>query len=236
MIMPSDIEYKETKQIMLGKSFMNPEFDELAKFIDVTFGVKTINIIYDTIGKEKRPRLNICFETTKEAQSFNINSGHINYDKIKQNLISKKFREILLSENAIKKKESFNFFRNSKKEKYNTENVWVCYSAFEPVARIECNEKITQENITKLKNEINNKDIWEISRAFASITFFMYREEQVKYYENSDQRKIWTDKYFELLKQHDEFDYFKRDKLNIFLDSKENFDKNYQSNWFYYYK
>ena len=73
MIMPSDKEYKATKQIMLGYNIMNPDFNELANFIDQTFGVKTINIIYDTIDKEKRPRLNICFEFQWEKQCFNEN-------------------------------------------------------------------------------------------------------------------------------------------------------------------
>ena len=29
--------------------------------------------------------------------------------------------------------------------------------------------------------------------------------------------------------------YFKKNSYSIYLDNKENFDKNYQSNWFYYY-
>ena len=58
MIMPSDKEYIATKQIMLGKANMNPDFVELANFINQTFNVKPINILYDTIDKEKRPRLN----------------------------------------------------------------------------------------------------------------------------------------------------------------------------------
>ena len=49
--MPSDKDYKETKQIMLGKKVMQPEFKPLAEWIDKTYGVKTINIFYDTIDK-----------------------------------------------------------------------------------------------------------------------------------------------------------------------------------------
>ncbi|MDR2929130.1 MAG: hypothetical protein LBV41_13170, partial [Cytophagaceae bacterium] len=59
---------------------------------------------------------------------------------------------------------------------------------------------------------------------------------QLKFYEKSPLKKEWADKYREILRQHDEFGYYKRGRFNIYLDSKENFDKNYNSNWWYYYK
>lgn len=74
------------------------------------------------------------------------------------------------------------------------------------------------------------------SRAFGEPTFFLYTDEQVKHYENSDMRKEWANRYFDLLAPYDEFGYFTREKFNIFLDSKENFDTNYSGNWYYYYK
>ncbi len=57
MIMPYDADYLETKQIMLGEAVMKKEFLPLAEWVDETFGVKTINIVYDTIEEGKRPRL-----------------------------------------------------------------------------------------------------------------------------------------------------------------------------------
>ena len=88
----------------------------------------------------------------------------------------------------------------------------------------------------QLKTELNCKDLWEISRCFSGTTFFLFTDEQLKQYENSETRKVWADKYFDLLEPYNEFGYFKRDNFNIYLDSKENFDNNYESNWYYYYK
>lgn len=234
--MPSDKEYKATKQIMLGKTTMDTDFVELANFIDTTFGVRTINIIYDTIDKEKRPRLNICFEFEREKQSFNENNGHFNFDNNKQKVIADKFKQTLKKQQIVKKKGLFDFFTKSQTEKYKTDNIWVFYSAFEPIAKIEANENIPQSKVAQLKNELDNKALWEISRAFSGSTFFLYTDEQAKCYENSETRKIWADKYFDLLEPYNEFGYFKRDNFNIYLDSKENFDNNYESNWYYYYK
>lgn len=235
MIMPSDKEYKETKQIMLGKSNMNPDFRKLADDIDQTFKVKTINIIYDTIVKEKIPRLNICFEFEHEKQSFNEENA-INFDRRKQKLIADKFKQSITEQGLIKKKRFFEFFSKPDSEKYKTENIWIYYSAFEPIAKIETIESISQDKIDQLKSDLKCKELWEISRCFSGTTFFVYTDEQVKQYENSEIEKLWAEKYFEILEPYNEFEYFKRDKFYIYLDSKENFDNNYESNWFYYYK
>lgn len=234
--MPSDKEYKATKQIMLGKTTMNPDFRQLADFIDQTFGVKTINIIYDTIDKEKRPRLNICFEFEREKQSFNENSGHFNFDSKKQKIIADMFKQTLKEQKIVKGKGLFDFLTKPQNEKYKTGNVWVFYSAFEPIARIEANESVPQDKVVQIKKELDNEELWEISRAFSGTTFFLYSDEQVKRYENSETRKVWADKYFDILEPYNEFGYFKREKFNVYLDSKENFDNNYESNWYYYYK
>lgn len=233
--MYSDKQYKATKQIMLGKSKMNSEFRQLAYFIDKTFGVKTINIIYDSFGKDKRPRLNICFEYQKEKQIFYDTDG-LNFDSKKQKTIAGKFREILKEQGIITKKSFWGLFSETKNTNYKFENIWIFYSAFEPIAKAEANEKIPQEKVVELKTQIANKDIWEISRCFSGTTFFLYTEEQVKFYENSELIKEWSKKYHDLLEQYDEFGYFEQNSFTINLDSKENFDKNYQSNWFYYYK
>ena len=236
MITPSDKEYKATKQIMLGKATINFDFRQLADFIDQTFGVKTINIIYDTFGKEKQPRLNICFEFEREKQSFNDDNGNFNFDNKKQKIIVNKFKQTLKEQKIIEKKGFFVFFTKTKNEKYKTDNVWVCYSAFEPIARHEAIDNIPESKVIQLKKELDNKYLWEISRAFGGTTFFLHTDEQVKLYENSETRKVWASKYFNILEQYNEFGYFKRDMFNIYLDSKENFDRNYESNWYYYYK
>ena len=214
MIRPSDKEYQETKKIILGKEEMNPDFKPLANFIDDTFNVKVVNIIYDTIGTGQ-PRLNICFEFEHESQRFNMKSKpYTNFDRKKQQMIAEKFTQL------------------TDKEKYKAKGVFVIYSAFQPVAMIEATEKISLE---KFQKQLNNKDIWTISRLFTGVTFFLYTDEQVKTYESSPIKKVWADRYFDLLKKYDKFGYFHREKFDIYLDSKENFDNNYNSNWMYYY-
>ena len=233
--MPSDKEYKLTKQIMLGRLTIPKEFKILADWIDKKFDVKTINLYYDKI-EDGRPRLGVYFEKEEEANIFLEDGAFTNYDSTKQRQISDKLKEILDEQGLLKKNIFFDFFRSNNDKKYETENIWIYTSAFEPIARIEANESVPQDNVIQLKSKIKCKDLWEISRCFSKTTFFLYTDEQVKQYENSETRKIWTEKYFDILEPYNEFGYFERDKYRINLDSKENFDNNYESNWYYYYK
>ena len=214
---------------MLGQKTMNPDFKDLADWIDKTYDVRTINIIYDTFiaARRKQSRLQICFEFERERLIFRDDT-RINFDTDKQTAIATKFKEILRMKNGLT-----GFIRSSR---YVTDNILIVFSAFKPVARIEANEKIPQEKVKDLQKELDNPDLWLISKAFGGVTFFLYLDDQVRKYEGSKIKKDWTDKYFDLLERYDEFKYFKRKGFSINLDSKENFDKNYESNWYYYYK
>ena len=92
MIMPSDKEYTQNKRIILGTDKMKPEFVPLADWIDKTYDVKTINIIYDTLDN-KTPRIQICFEYEEEKNKF-LTHDISYFDKSKQKAIGQKFTEI----------------------------------------------------------------------------------------------------------------------------------------------
>jgi hypothetical protein len=229
--MPSDKEYKWTKLIMQARATINQDFKPLADWIDKTFDVKTVNIIYDSIDNGRRPRLQINFEHYSEEAKFRAESGY-GYDEEKQNAIAKAFENSLFHE-GISRGGIFNLF--SKKSKYTAKNIWVIFSSFEPIARIEANESIPQDKVQQLKQDLNIKEIWEISRCFSGTTFFFYTDKQVAENSNNGMKKFLAEKYFEILKPYDEFNYFKKETFSVNLDSKENFDNNYESNWYYYY-
>jgi hypothetical protein len=49
-------------------------------------------------------------------------------------------------------------------------------------------------------------------------------------------RKVYAEEYARLVEPYDEFGYLKQAGIAVYFDSKENFDTNYESNWYYYYK
>lgn len=233
--MPSDKEYTQTKRIMLGTDKMKPEFVPLAEWIDKTYYVKTINIIYDKLDN-KTPRIQICFEYEKEKNKF-LTHDISYFDKSKQKAIGQKFTEIINHQGLSRNNSSIsNIFGLNKNGIYLTDNVFVIYGAFEPVAKLEATYKITQKQTEEFIKSFDNKDIWTISLGFTIPTFFMFTDEKVKEYDKPKIKSMWADKYYDFVKPFDEFNYFKRADIQVYIDSKENFDNNYESNWYYYYK
>lgn len=225
MLTPSSSEYAQTKQILLGKAQMPPELRPLADWIDETFGVQVINIWRDTIDNGTKPRLGIIFEREQESDSFHNKDPYSGWNEKKQNRIAARYRELLQENPEL-----------HSQDPYRMNPAWVYFAAFKPAAITEINEDVPAEQVNELLRQINNPDIWHIARAFGGAGFFVYTDAQLKKYKESAERKQWADAYFTLLKFYDEFGYLERDKFDIYLDSKENFDTNYQSNWYYYYK
>lgn len=230
MVTSADKSFIETRQIKLGNANMDERFVPLADWIEATYQVKPLNIIFDVVEDGKLPRLEICFEYKEDTQTFY--TTYYNFDKNKQKAIIKKFNE-LVSGNA-------DSYLNTVKRwldlPYPADNLFVIYSAFAPIAMSAAHDSITNEELAQLKQKLNDPNLWHISRSFGVAAFFLYTDKQLKQYKESALRKEWTDSYFDLVKKYDEFDYIKRVQFEIYLDSKENFDNNYQSNWYYYYK
>ncbi len=234
MMMPDDKVYQETKEIKLGMSEIKLEFRPLADWIDKTFNVKTLNIFYDLIEEDDTPRLEICFENQWEVDKFRDADG-CNYDSVKQEAILKKFKETLKDQKIISDSGFFSFLRKKVYPKYRLDNLLVVYAEFKSIAKSEVISSIPREQVEFLKADLSNPDIWAIESSFERTTLFLFTDEQVKKYKNSKDHKTWNERYFELIIKQDQFGYFIRDSFSIALDSKENFDKNYSSNWYHYY-
>ncbi len=234
MILPSDKDYKVTKSIKLGKRVLESPFYELAQWIKSKFDVVVLNVYYDTIKPENRPRLNIVFEFQNDNTKFN--NGHLGcYNEEKQKIIANKFNE-LVRHSGVKEKKWYQRTLNSSDNRFNTKNIWVTFSSFESIAKQEVGGKILETDIKKLKEKLNDMNIWEISNFSGYLTLFFYTDDQVLKSNHTDIAQRLREEYYEIIRQYNEFNYFTKDNLQISFDSKENFDKNYESNWFYYYK
>jgi hypothetical protein len=134
MIAPSDPEYKITKLVKQGKATMDIEFEPLAKWVDKTYDVETINTVYDIIDNGARPRIQIIFETSQEAEKFRTKYG---FDNVKQQEVAAEFKKSLATQGLLTKKWFDNFFTRSNHKKYKADNILVIFSAFKPIAKLE---------------------------------------------------------------------------------------------------
>ena len=207
----------------------------LAEWISQAYKVNVLNIIYTILDHGERARLQICVEFESEVRKLKRGKFYNNDEEI-ENAIVQKFRELMLEQGITAPKDRRRTSVSAPEKTYMTKRVFTYYSAFAPVAQDETVERIPEEQIEELRKTIADKELWKIARFGTRITFFFYTDEQWKKYKTSDIPKEWSDMLFNLIKQYDEFDYFKRTKFRIYLDSRENFDTEYEGNWFYYYR
>ncbi|RVT77454.1 hypothetical protein EOD40_06515 [Flavobacterium sufflavum] len=218
MVSYSDKEYIESKAIKKGLKKLDSPFSDLANWINDNFGVKPLNIVYDILEHNKQPRLQVIFEKYKDNISFKTeNSLFQNPDR--QLMIQNAFRDLIHNHSE-----------------FTADNLYVIFSSFEPIAKEEANGKINNQKLYKLKENLKEQQIWEIKRNFSTGIFFFFTNEQLEKNDNNETKNKFKSEYLKLIKECDEFDYINDSTFSIKLDSKENFDKNYQSNWFYYYK
>ncbi len=126
MISPSDKEYKQTKQILIGKQTKNPDFRTLAEFIDKTFVVKTINIVYDTIDKGTRPRNGIYLEYSNENQISNQQNLYSAFYPIAKDEANERVQQdkVVQLKKELNCKELWEFLTNSTFQEISISNGW----------------------------------------------------------------------------------------------------------------
>lgn len=233
MVTHSDKEYQLTKLIKQGKASMSEEFKLLAALIDRTFNVKTLNIIYDVLEYDKKPRIQVIFEYRDDEQKFI--DWPFNYNPEKQKAIAEMFTELIQEKGLAKRIKLFSFL-STDNYKYQTKDIFVCYGAFAPIAVEETYGKISSEQLEALRVKLGDKNIWKIITGFGTGIIFFYTNEQAEDCKQNGIIARLSDCFFDIVKPYDEFNYIKKEGFTVSVDSKENFDKNYESNWYYYFK
>lgn len=221
MIVPSDPDYVETMLVKQGKQILAPLFKDLADWISTRYpGVSVLNIYYDKVASTAKivlPRLSVIFEWESEARAFRAPDG-MNYDRLKQAAVAAKFEELL----------------NDRHERsFDTNRLLVIFSAFEPVARLDAIWRVRPEQLAQLQSKLNNPAIWKIRADFGGIGVFFYTDAQLQNLADGLMTQCF-DALAEIMSAYDEFGYFQRQPAQVTFDSKENFDKNFEGNWFYY--
>ena len=92
------------------------------------------------------------------------------------------------------------------------------------------------ENLNFLLKIINNQNIWIIKNVFSTrVVVFFYSNNQIQNIKEKERiERIVIEYIYSSLKKFDSNNKLKKDEINIEFDTKENFDINYESNWYYY--
>ena len=116
-------------------------------------------------------------------------------------------------------------------------SLFVVFADFERLAIEQAHTAVTPREVKGLEERLNLGDrFWCTSRFWGPPVVFVFTESEAAHLRDSGETVRFADLWYAAAKGHDEFGYLSRDAVSVRVDSKENFDLNYASNWYYYFK
>lgn len=232
MISATDKAYQDTKCIKLGVSEIDTHLKSLVCWVSKKYNVTVLNIVESILSHNNKIRISVHLETQQDALKFyKYHDWCGNFDTSKLIKIAKKYLETRhLTQTPIVKT-----FGDTFKRFPTLSDIFVSFSAFMPIAKAEANNAIPEQHIDALYTKTSHPEIWKISRYFDRTTLFVFTDEQLYQFKNTTKYNPIEDAYFQLLKTYDTFDYWKREDFNLTIDSKQNFNTNFDGNWYHYY-
>ncbi len=205
---------KSAKEISLNKEISKEDYDEIKNYISETYNLDIHEILF-TLLKDSNSKNLIRFEIKLDNNSPNEN---VQFDeKLKDEIL------FYITEKEFE-------LQNKYKAKF-----FVFFSSFVQDELERIYEKLPQ-NLNFLLNEINNKNIWIIKNVFSTrVVVFFYSNNQIPDEKEKERiEEIIKEYIYSSLKKLDSNNILKKEDINIEFDTKENFDTNYESNWYYY--
>ncbi|WP_345949260.1 hypothetical protein ABDD95_20655 [Mucilaginibacter sp. PAMB04274] len=212
---------------------MNKRLAPLASWISETYQVPIINILYGVGEVNRLPWLEIWFEFSRDLDQWTTQPGAMELDHGKQQAIAHQLNQLQDDRSAHG---ILSWLPDLGARRFQTEGLRCYGCSFEAIAQLEAHQRIPKAYIQQLQDSIGPDCLWKIDNSMGAAIFFTYTNQILEKVTADGTLERWTTRYYNLLKTYDEFDYISQSDLKIILDSKENFDKNYQGNWYYYYK
>ncbi|MBK8613408.1 MAG: hypothetical protein IPN85_07915 [Flavobacteriales bacterium] len=222
MIVPSDPDYQATKRIKQGLDQMGVPEIELADTLQREFGVRPLNILYEWVATAGRARLRVVFERYSEAAGFW--SSPLQIDGAKEARIWKAFHASAIAGSPI-----------GPSSDRTASTPFLIITAFEPIAKAECNHRIPQAQIDALRVRFAEHGVWKFDRFGSTVTCFFHTGEQLLRSATDGSRAVIAAAYAGLITAHDEFGYCMAPIEQVLFDSKANLDTNFEGNLYYYH-
>ena len=212
--------YEETKRIVQGKVKKSPVLAELSDWFRSTYSVNVLNFQFGKpeVSKIRGYRLYVILETTEDFQKMFLSPMQLNEEYEAQ--ICAEFKRIALKHQFATKEQ--------------LTGLWVRYNDFSVEARTDANSRVIKQAKSRLMESYPT--VWSvIGDGFQGAVVFYYTDKDVLENQKSGVSKLIEEDYYSLLKEFDELNIFTRDTMNLKFDSKENLDKKYEGNLYYYF-
>lgn len=235
-ILSTDPDYLIAKRIKQGASRLDPTYGTFVERFRARYGISPLTISLDSGDRPRKegatPRLAVVLERTAEYRTFH--ASPFGFDKTKQKEIARLLTETVTSRTLNAK---FALPRRVRAAAIAADEIFVCFEDFERVAKWEAHDLASPSELDTFSAGLGIADqFWCLQRFAGPPIVFVHTDQQAEQLRASALPARWADTYFEIAKRHDEFGYLERAEITIQVDSKENFDTNYSSSWYYYFK
>lgn len=230
---PSDPASRKSRLAKQGQLVIDPAFETFVERFTAAFGFAPLWIEADTFKTPTgaRARLDLCCEFSDQTRRIfglwapNWTRQQRQAAKIATETISAASWQLLFGQDK-----PTDFADPSKA-------VWVVSSSFEEVALSEVHDAVSAPRTREFEEGLGlGTAFWCTNRLWGAPVVFVHTEAEAVELRHSGVLREWAKSYFEIAKKHDEFGYLRVEGIDIRVDSKENFDRKYESNWFYYWR
>lgn len=219
---PEHALYKLAKAEKRGETQQPGVLQEVKAWMQQKWG---LTVVYIHIEESAPHVLHLIFDTGKDYQRWwKISKGSL-FRRSGEKLLSRKYKHLLDTTGD-----------NAMQQKISTQKLAFPSHTFSSVAMQEAQSNIPPEQFAALRAKYMGPEVWELHFPGNDIRVFSFTDQQKAANTGNAEYEQLVKEYYDLLKPHDEFNYFERVEMKLILDSKENFDNRYQSNWYYYYK
>lgn len=215
-------QYELMTGVKLGQRDKDPLFAELIDWIDTSFGIQVVYFICEEQNQPLRHTiLRMFLETMNDVQSLAVDpqNWHINFRHHDE--ILDKFKNLVRE--------------HERESEFYTDDIRFVVWNFDDLAKEAAYGKAAQEIEEHIKTHYADAPIRHVYTMFSLAVFYNTDKQLVECQRNGLSGRIRADYYY-YLKKYDDFDLFTPDNFECTFDSHENVEKNYQGNYYFYFK
>lgn len=215
-------DYEFMARVKKGEQEMVPPFVQLFTWIVEQYNIPVVYFILDrTEDSQHCTKLRMFVETMEDVKALMVEGGTLHSDfKFKREIQERFVR--LMQENG---RESY----------YDLDHIVFTIWNFDALAREDAYKRSASEVEEYIIREYAWAPIHKVYTLFGLSVFYETDEQLASAWLIGLNDKIKED-FFQILKKHDDFNYFTPDNIDISFDSHENVEKNYQGSYYFYFK
>jgi hypothetical protein len=213
--------YQETREIKLGSGSLAGPLGELGRRIGEKYGVHVLTITYTTPQMESllsTPRLGVIVDTRAELTRMRKDAITLP-DGVAEDIIA------TLRTVAGGNHDHFP----------DLDKAFFFVEALEETAVIKTLWSVERDHGDEIGAAFPDANLWRVSAGMGRLVVFYRTDQDVRRNEADGSSARIRDLCFALAQKYDDFGYLRPESFPIAFDSKENLDKNYEGNLYFYH-